>query len=528
MKLPRPWVLQAFLSVLVFSPSGTHAQDTRCRRLGVAPVRYAALAEEAASADPPDPCLAEYLRGVNMSKREPNGALIGSEHSVELLRSALAKAEAAWGADSVKLVPFLEGLAWQVWQSAPGGYDTAPSKYWDEPEALDRRAIAITEKAYGPEDPHVVEFLSELARVVVSKEDFSQGERIHLRMLAIDEKADGPEGTSLLYPLEQLANDYIGEARIAMNTAVGTCKLGDDCTTIYEAIQNRRNEQTEPVLARAVEIQKKSPGPNGQFLLQPMTKLAEFYRTEGKTAEPEDLYRQIADIQTKVYGPSSSQVVGTWLTLGQLYQRQGDYAQAEAYFQLVLGATKQQRPANQGSSNTAAALMDLGRLSADQKKTEEAKAYYQQAVAAVTSRYSPDDPNQNSALFNLVTPLEYIAGLYAQIGLYDDAQALYLRVMSIEENNPLLVPNYVMTLQHYANFLWNTLKRLDDAQAVYLKAITVCQRNPKLNHPIYVDTLQSYANLLRQMNRPQDAEKVDEQVEALKGKTASKVDMPAQ
>ena len=60
-------------------------------------------------------------------------------------------------------------------------------------EPLYRRALAINEKALGPDHPYVATNLNNLAFLLYDKGDYAGAEPLYRRALAIDEKALGPD-----------------------------------------------------------------------------------------------------------------------------------------------------------------------------------------------------------------------------------------------------------------------------------------------------------------------------------------------
>jgi len=58
---------------------------------------------------------------------------------------------------------------------------------------LFERAIAISDKALGPEDPLTAKGLNNLARLLQSQGDLAGAQPLHERALAIREKVLGPE-----------------------------------------------------------------------------------------------------------------------------------------------------------------------------------------------------------------------------------------------------------------------------------------------------------------------------------------------
>jgi tetratricopeptide (TPR) repeat protein len=108
-------------------------------------------------------------------------------------------------------------------------------------EPLYRRALAIDEKALGPDHPDVATDLNNLAELLRAKGDYAGAEPLYRRALAIDEKALGPDHPAVATSLNNLA--LLLKAK------------GD-----YAA--------AEPLFRRALGIDEKALGPNHPQTLQ--------------------------------------------------------------------------------------------------------------------------------------------------------------------------------------------------------------------------------------------------------------------
>jgi tetratricopeptide (TPR) repeat protein len=100
-----------------------------------------------------------------------------------LYRRALAIGEKALGPDHPYVAIYLDNLA--VLLEVKGDYQAA--------EPLFRRALAIGEKALGPDHPYVATYLDSLAALLEVKGDYQAAEPLFRRALAIGEKALGPD-----------------------------------------------------------------------------------------------------------------------------------------------------------------------------------------------------------------------------------------------------------------------------------------------------------------------------------------------
>ena len=74
-----------------------------------------------------------------------------------------------------------------------------------EAEALDRDALAITEKALGPDHPDVALSLNNLAEVYRTQGRYAEAEPLYKRALTINERAFGPGHPAVATALNNLA-----------------------------------------------------------------------------------------------------------------------------------------------------------------------------------------------------------------------------------------------------------------------------------------------------------------------------------
>jgi tetratricopeptide (TPR) repeat protein len=121
-------------------------------------------------------------------------------------------------------------------------------------EPLFRRALAITEKALGPEHPSTGKALNNLALLLWTKGDYAGAEPLFRRALAITEKALGPE-----HP----------DTGIRLNNLAGLLRAQGD----YAA--------AEPLLRRALAIVAKRNGATSTQLARLTNKLGSMLRDAG-------------------------------------------------------------------------------------------------------------------------------------------------------------------------------------------------------------------------------------------------------
>ena len=210
---------------------------------------------------------------------------------------------------------------------------------YEEVEPLSQRALAIAEKALGPEHPHVATSLNNLALLYRDQGRYEAAEPLYQRALAIDEKALGPEHPSVGDSLNNLAGLYRDQGR-------------------YEA--------AEPLLQRALAIDEKALGPEHPHVATSLNNLALLYNDQGRYEAAEPLFQRALAITEKALGPEHPNVATSLNSLASLYRAQGRYEAAEPLFQRALAiAEKALGPEHpsvaQIKENYALLLSEMGR-----------------------------------------------------------------------------------------------------------------------------------------------------------------------
>ncbi len=171
---------------------------------------------------------------------------------------------------------------------------------------LAQRALAIREKALGPEHPDVATSLNGLALLYQAQGNFAAAEPLYQRALAIYEKALGPDHPDVATSLNNLAELY----------------------------QNQGNHAAAgPLLKRARRIREKALGLDHPNVARSLNNLAGLYDSQGNYAAAEPLYKRALAIWEKALGLDHPDVATSLNNLASLYQAQGNYALTQRYLQ---------------------------------------------------------------------------------------------------------------------------------------------------------------------------------------------------
>jgi serine/threonine-protein kinase len=273
-------------------------------------------------------------------------SLANAEHRPEaetLFRQALAVLEKAHGPDSPEVAAALNDLG--VCYGYRGEMDKA--------EPLFQRALRIREKALGPKDPKVAATLNNLAFIAISRKRYSEAELLLRRGLAIRTAALPADHPDLAANLEALGVLYEGEDRFS---------------------------EAEPLQRRALAIEEKALGPDHPKVGMSLTNLGRICTALGKYSEAEALFQRALALRVKALGAEHPDVARTLTSLTELYTKQHRWTEAETQIRRAIAILK-----DQGLPPThmvmAEALKQYARLLRATGRPQEAEALETQRAA---------------------------------------------------------------------------------------------------------------------------------------------------
>ncbi len=334
-----------------------------------------------------------------------------------------------------------------------------------EAEPLYQRALAILERALGPDHPDVATSLNNLAALYRDQGRYAEVEPLQQRALTIQEHALGPNHPNVATSLDSLAALYRIQGRYA---------------------------EVEPLHDRALDIWERTLGPNHPNVATSLDNLAALYRTQGRTAEAEPLYQRALDIRERALGSDHPHVATSLNNLAALCRTQGRTAEAELLYQRALAIQERVRGPNH--PDVATSLDNLAELYRTQGRYAEVEPLHQRALAIQKRALGPNHPDVATSLNNLVA-LYYIQGRTAK------AEPLFQRAMAIQER--ALGPNHpdVATSLNNLATLYYIQGRSAEAELLYQRALAIQEHARGPNHLLVAAALENYASLLAQTGR---------------------------
>jgi class 3 adenylate cyclase/tetratricopeptide (TPR) repeat protein len=305
-------------------------------------------------------------------------------------------------------------------------------------EQLSKRALAIFERAHGPDHPDVARSLSRLGNVYWTQGRYAVAQSVHARALAIGEQALGPNHPDIAWSLTGLgllcADPAEAEPLYRRALAIREEALGPDDPAVAMSLNNIANlyedrgrySEAETLYTRALAIWEKAHGLEHPTVAFSLTNLAILYQDQGRYTEAEPLSLRSLAIREKVLGPDHPHVAMSLNVLALMYAAQGCYAEAEALHTRAL--TIREKALGPDRPYVAESLNNLADLYRLQGRYVEAEPLVRRALAIREKALGPDHPEVAESLNNL-------ANVYRGQGRFAEAEPLLERALPIREKS---------------------------------------------------------------------------------------------
>jgi tetratricopeptide (TPR) repeat protein len=297
-----------------------------------------------------------------------------------------------------------------------------------------------------------------------------------------------------------------------------------------EAMSKRQYEEAEIHFQQALK-EAEYFGTLDDRLVLSIDNLARSRHLQKKYAEAESLYLRALGIQEARYGPEHQSIATRLIHLAQFYYSQPE-RKAEVEPLMIRAIKIQERYLGPDSPQLSFTLIQLGYWYGLSGKDSDAEPLLLRALSIQQKVYGRDAPILN-------TGLTYLAAVRMRQQRYDEVEALYRQVQDVLEKSivskeikmsqgPLVLSKDEERLQNargYAARLKNLTsfyiaqRRYDEAEAQYQHALKTLEQEFGVNHFTVGMVLESYATLLKRINRVDDAEKIEARAKTIKEAT---------
>ena len=181
--------------------------------------------------------------------------------------------------------------------------------------------------------------------------------------------------------------------------------------------------RAQPLIERAIEIQRRVLGPEHPDTLHSMNNLANDFLSEGRNADAEKLYRQTLDIQRRVLGPEHPDTLRSMNNLANDLRLEGHPAEAEKLHREALDILR--RVLGPEHSNTLTSMNSLALDLQSQGRYAEAETLDRETLDIRRRVLGPEHPDTLGSMNNL-------ANDFSGEGHYSEAEKLYRETLDID------------------------------------------------------------------------------------------------
>ena len=377
---------------------------------------------------------------------------------------------------------------------------------------LAERALAIRERALGPNNPDVATSLNNIASLYRNLGRYSDAEPLFIRSLAIRQKVLGPNHVDVAATLNNLAELYRLQARdtaaerlFKRSLAIFEQTLGADHPNVGTILSNLaaldqvhgRYAEAESLYKRSLAIREKVLGPDHPDVAPTLNNLALLYKQQARYSDAETLYKRAIAIQEKAFGANYPDVAQALNNLASLYRDQGRDADAEPLYTRLLETWEKAL----GPENivVARSLNELALVYHDEGRYADAELLYKRSLAIREEVLGPDHPD-------VATSLNGLGAVYQAQGRYADADSLFNRSLAISER--ALGPDHIDVARLLNNIalLYYDQGRYADAEPLYKRSLAIWENARGPDHRDVAQSLNNLAALYVQQERYAEAE----------------------
>jgi tetratricopeptide (TPR) repeat protein len=305
-----------------------------------------------------------------------------------------------------------------------------------------REALAIREKACGPEHPDTATSLNNLAGLLLDQGDLVGARPLYQRALTIREKVCGPEHPDTAMSLNNLAlvlkeqGDLVGARPLYQRAlAVAERVLGPDHPRTARSLNNLAillNAHGDPVKARplyerALAIAEKVLGPEHPDTARSLDNLANLLQDQGDLAGARPLHERALAICEKVFGPEHPRTARSLNFLALVLQEQGDLVGARPLYERALAICE--KVGGPEHPDTAGSLNNLAGLLRDQGNLVGALPLHERALAIREKVLGPEHRITNRSRYHLSRLLLDTGNPIKALSLGDTAYAAHEKAL---------------------------------------------------------------------------------------------------
>jgi CHAT domain-containing protein len=249
--------------------------------------------------------------------------------------------------------------------------------------------------------------------------------------------------------------------------------------------------------SRALALRESAVGPDHPEVAATLSLIAAAWDYEGRWTEALPLEERSLAIRVRLRGERHPSVAASRRQIGLFLFQLGRYAEAEPMLARSL-AIYDSLPGDHTGS-IVDGLNNMAEISRVQDRYEEAAGYFERGLAIAAARLPAGGPLAGALRNNL-------AGLYKDMGRYDDAEPLLADILQELERAPSLDREALATARLNLAEVYRLQDRAEEAEPLYRRALAEARRALPAESPELVPFVNQAAVGFQALGRPELAE----------------------
>jgi tetratricopeptide (TPR) repeat protein len=283
-------------------------------------------------------------------------------------------------------------------------------------------------------------------------------------------------------------------------------------TSLYRV--KGRHEEAKRFAERAFNITEKTFGPDHLETAAAMSMLASLYSSTGDIARAEGLWRRAVAIKEKGFGPDHPYTAVTASQLADLLTEKGEYAEAVRLHNRSLAALEKAWPPHEQSLpigfrlNVPTVMEGLAYALVGQGRSKEAEDLVTRAASLRLSLVG-------SAHVSMIGNKKILGHAYLAQGRDADAEKTLREALHIAEKTTGSENSTVSDLMAMVADSCLRQAKKDAAADLYARSVAIDEKTAA-PRSLRAKHLQGYANVLKAMNRTQEAATAEQRVKEMR------------
>jgi tetratricopeptide (TPR) repeat protein len=353
--------------------------------------------------------------------------------------------------------------------------------------ALVRRVLSLDEKNLGADDPQLAIDLQTLALQSNLTGNVAEAEKLYRRAANIAQGAEQMKGFERVMVLGQVGDFYA---------------------------RQKRYQEAEPLLRRAVELAAGLPPQQRSALFQSRTRLVELLRQEGKQDEADRLLAEPPPPATAAQAGSDLTGALNDSLRARQYKEQGNMQEAEVFYRHAIADLEMVPTAGLARAQNMVALADICH---SEKRDAEAEDLYRRAFDVQEKSLTPQTAG-NARVLSFMFPLQ---NFLRDQGRLSEIEPVYQRALATQEQ-------YLGPDDYSLGDTLHMLASVYREEGKFDAALPLCQRALEISAKYYGENdhhvagiLNEFALNLEKLERTREAAAMRRRVAQMRGGKAS-------